>query len=194
MGTSQYISLKDAALMTERSQQTIRRLIKTNKVRYRKYKTPQGFTYLVEKTSLVNHFNEEGNLEEAELVEEFDPAMMTSEEVDMEIDEPFEEPASRPHHQPMSSNGHAPYYSEAPVRAPMPPPVHATPVAPPPPPPAPALQPVLNELIRQHREDKGRLFELLETFQKRILILEEHIRQLEAPKAAPKKWYQFFRR
>jgi hypothetical protein len=60
----------------------------------------------------------------------------------------------------------------------------------------PSFQHIVNELIRQHRNDKNRLFELLETFQKRILTLEEHIKQLEAPKAAPQKkgWFGFLRR
>ena len=59
MGKSQYVSLQDAALLSGKSPQTIRRLIKGNNVRYRKYKTPQGFTYLVEKNALLNRFDEE---------------------------------------------------------------------------------------------------------------------------------------
>lgn len=182
MSTSQYIGLKDAAALTERSQQTIRRFIKGNKIKYRKYKTPQGFTYLVEKSSLLALFQGEDALDEAELVEDFEP----------ELDE---------------QEGPTPMY-EAPVvaapevhfRAQPQPQAHPQPVPPPPPPhngnlpgAGSGFQTIINELIRQHREDKNRLFELLETFQKRILILEDHIHQLEAPKGTPKRWYKFWK-
>lgn len=45
-------------------------------------------------------------------------------------------------------------------------------------------------VIRQYEEDKRNLFNLVETFQQRIVNLEHHIRQLEAPK---KKWWQFWK-
>lgn len=181
MSTTQYINLKDAALMIERSQQTVRRLIKGNCVKYRKYKTPQGFTYLVEKSSLLAHFNEMDDLNEAELVEEFDPLP----------DEDMFEPQG---HAPMSTS------KAAAATAPFTPTFVVSTTPPPPPPPsstplsANGFQTLVSELVRQHREDKNRLFELLETFQKRILILEEQLRQLEAPKTVSKRWYHFFRR
>jgi len=155
MTSGQYISLKDASLLTDRSPQTIRRLIKSNQIRYRKYKTPQGFTYLVEKTSLLEHFKDE-EIHEKEFEEEL-------EESEAELIEEFTPNASFQHRE-----------------------------EPTPPPPSPAFPTIINELIRQHREDKDRLFELLETFQKRILTLEDHIRQIEAPKQAKRKWYQIF--
>lgn len=210
MGTSQYISLKDAALMTERSQQTIRRLIKANKVKYRKYKTPQGFTYLVEKSSLLHHFQESDEMDDAELVEDFDPLEMEAMESDSDMTpiapSAYRAPApSTPPHHDYSSPSHQPYGmhwtpapptfhpSHQPPPTP-PPPTPVTPPAPATPEPAPAST-IVSELIRQHREDKNRLFELLETFQKRILILEEHIRLLEAPKTMPtKRWYHFWKR
>lgn len=175
MGTSQYISLQDAALLSGKSPQTIRRFIKGNKVRYRKYKTPQGFTYLVEKTSLLNRFESEEempetNMEEAELVEE---------------NEPIEQIEPQPIH-----------YIPAQERRPPAP-------EPPPPPPGYApgtngmgaqdhgFQPIMSQLIQQHRDDKKRLFELLEIFQKRILILEDQIKQLEPPKAKKRRFLFF---
>ena len=46
-------------------------------------------------------------------------------------------------------------------------------------------------LLKNQEEDKQRLFKLVETFQDRIGILENRIRQLEAPKK--KRWYQFWK-
>lgn len=46
-------------------------------------------------------------------------------------------------------------------------------------------------VISQQEEDKRNLFRLVETFQERIISLENRIKQLEAPKKV-KKWYHFF--
>ncbi|MFA6435517.1 MAG: hypothetical protein WCW30_00045 [Candidatus Gracilibacteria bacterium] len=174
MTSGQYISLKDASLLTDRSPQTIRRLIKSNQIRYRKYKTPQGFSYLVEKTSLLDHFRDEEVREE-----EFDQELVELGETEAELIEEF---TPNPSFQSRASAKVTQTHIES--ESPLPPS----------PPPSPAFPTIINELIRQHREDKDRLFELLETFQKRILTLEDHIRQIEAPKQAKRKWYQIFKR
>lgn len=185
MGKSQYLSLQDAALISRKSPQTIRRLIKGNNVRYRKYKTPQGFTYLVEKNSLLNRFDEEEEMndvepvarngvtprrnaamreaspaiEESELVEEFDPASV------VEVDSGMH---PLPQERPTPLRGGHSFSGQGQESS------------------------VVTQLIQQHREDKKRLFELLEIFQKRILTLEDQIKQLDAPKAQ-KRWWSFWR-
>jgi hypothetical protein len=252
MGSNQYISLKDAAMMADRSTQTIRRLVKANKIRYRKYKTPQGFTYLVEKSSLLAHFTDEDEMDDAELVEDFEPPQRAQAPQPMSNGvhptQPVQQPAPHPMpqntvypqadypqaetvyepvqpSQSMPSNGthppqmnHQPHVQPQTQPQPAPQP-QAQPVTPPPaatmqsslphnpnnPSHSPThpggdlpqnFQHIVNELIRQHRNDKNRLFELLETFQKRILTLEEHIKQLEAPKPEVKKkgWFSFLRK
>ena len=192
MGKSQYVSIQDAALLTDKSAQTIRRLIKSSKIRYRKYKTPQGFSYLVEKTSLLDHYiNEEENESdsiEMELVEEFDPKVDIS-NTPRNI-HTFQDPAARI--QMQGTQNTTPHYNIAPESAYQPPPVAM-----------PTsnsggtknsngqddggYQMMMTQLIQHHRDDKKRLFELLEIFQKRILILEEEVKQLEAPKK--KRWW-----
>jgi len=176
MAKSQYLNLQDAALLSGRSAQTVRRLIKGNKVRYRKYKTPQGFTYLVEKTSLTKHFHIEEEKakkeEEAELVEEFVPP----EEIEAEKVEAEEEPVveqvyeqERPKTRPFNAANASGAPKDDQTAA--------------------GFQNVMTQLVQQHRDDKKRLFELLEIFQKRILVLEDQIKQLEAPKAKKRKFW-----
>jgi len=58
---SKYISIKEAADLTDKSPQTIRRLIKSKKIDCRKYKTPQGFNYEVGKESIVEFYNLEAS-------------------------------------------------------------------------------------------------------------------------------------
>ncbi|KKR23610.1 MAG: hypothetical protein UT55_C0087G0007 [Candidatus Peregrinibacteria bacterium GW2011_GWE2_39_6] len=158
---SQYISLQDASLMVNKSPQTIRRLIKGNKVRYRKYKTPQGFTYLVEKNNLQQYFEEIEETDEdfpnddIELVESFDPD--TPQIGEIPRPNPITPPPSASASQQAANNFQAA---------------------------------VITQLIQQHRDDKARLFELLEMFQKRILILEDQIKRLDAPKKK-RRWLLF---
>ena len=206
MGKSQYVSLQDAALLADKSPQTIRRLVKSHKIRYRKYRTPQGFTYLVEKTSLLDHFGDEANqieeTEDMELVEEFDPDME-----DMDDDEPMVQEVRAPIMGREAPPSQQPafrinqYREQASIRteagmdmgarsasAGMD--MGATP------PPSSRnghehveFQGVMTQLIQQHRDDKKRLFELLEIFQKRILTLEDQLKQLEGPKK--RSWWRF---
>lgn len=189
--------MKDAALLSGKSAQTIRRLIKGSKIRYRKYKTPQGFTYLVEKTSLLDHFKmnevEESELNEAELVEEFDPSM-----TDIEIDAaPVVEPVmTQPHPQPVQTPPVQTYEQARPEPATRPfagqnsrlnenHSSNETDLS--------GFQNIMGQMVQQHRDDKKRLFELLETFQKRILTLEDQLKQLSPP-PENKRWYQIFKK
>ena len=203
MTKSQYLSLQDAALLVNKSAQTIRRLIKGNKIRYRKYKTPQGFTYLVEKSNLIHYFEspieeeeDSENLEEAELVEEFDPGAAPFSGYAKTPPEPIS--YAIPHHSAPPEVYEMARAEAMPAhREPIPneqpshhPPTHAS---------VPSnghvsddFPTVINQLVQHHREDKKRLFELLETFQRRILILEDHIKQLEAPKSPKRRRFFFF--
>jgi hypothetical protein len=53
MSKKEYISIQDAAEISNKSAQTIRRAIKAKKITFRKSKTPQGFNYLISRTSLI---------------------------------------------------------------------------------------------------------------------------------------------
>lgn len=48
----EYISIQEAAELSNKSIQTIRRTIKAKKIKYRKQRTPQGFNYYISRTSL----------------------------------------------------------------------------------------------------------------------------------------------
>lgn len=52
LDTGGYLTLREAALSVDKSEQTIRRLVKAKKVESRKVRTRTGFVYLVEPTSL----------------------------------------------------------------------------------------------------------------------------------------------
>lgn len=67
--SKEYITIQDAADLSQKSVQTIRRAIKAKKIVVRRQKTPQGFNYLVNKASICEHFNikiKEEKVEQAE--------------------------------------------------------------------------------------------------------------------------------
>jgi len=51
------ITITEAADLSGKSIQTIRRAIKAKKIRVQRKKTPQGFNYLIEKKSLIDCYN-----------------------------------------------------------------------------------------------------------------------------------------
>ena len=53
---SSLISIQDAAELSGKSIQTIRRAIKVNKIAHKRKKTPQGFNYLINKESIVQTY------------------------------------------------------------------------------------------------------------------------------------------
>lgn len=64
-----FISIQEAADLSQKSIQTIRRAIKSKKLKVRKMKTPQGFNYLVDKNSLCGFYGVK-NVETSETVKE----------------------------------------------------------------------------------------------------------------------------
>lgn len=142
-----FISITDAATFTGKSIQTIRRMIKSQKVRVKKEHTPQGFVYLIEKDSLKNLSSDSllamhrthGGLvtdQAASQAEMFDAKKMADE-----------------------------------WKAEM-----------------GKFNDTVQKLIEQSQKDKDNFFNLIKSFQERVMQLESHIKLLEAPK---KKWWQF---
>lgn len=60
------LSIHEAASISGKSVQTIRRAIKARKIQVKRRKTPQGFNYLVTQDSLKNYYKLQANLFERE--------------------------------------------------------------------------------------------------------------------------------
>jgi excisionase family DNA binding protein len=50
------ITIQEAADLTQKSIQTIRRAIKSKRIKFRRDKTPQGFNYLIDKDSVLEFY------------------------------------------------------------------------------------------------------------------------------------------
>ena len=51
-----FLSIQEAAEISGKSIQTIRRALKANKLQCKRKKTPQGFNYIIRRESLVNYY------------------------------------------------------------------------------------------------------------------------------------------
>lgn len=56
------LTIQEAAEISGKSIQTIRRAIKGNKVNFKRKKTPQGFNYTINRESLVNYYKLQSSL------------------------------------------------------------------------------------------------------------------------------------
>ncbi|MFC1615736.1 helix-turn-helix domain-containing protein [Patescibacteria group bacterium] len=57
MAQTVYITIQEAAKISKKSVQTIRRALKSRKLKHRKRKTPQGFNYMISRESLFDIYN-----------------------------------------------------------------------------------------------------------------------------------------
>lgn len=206
------ISIQEAADLSQKSSQTIRRLIKNSKIKSKKQRTPQGFNYQVDKESLAKYFG-------IDLIEKKAEAMLKDEGIfDMGVEpdtirggkkrakvieevlipeEGVEEPVVRvSRKKKVADEGITieetidveaePEILEGKVEGATSSSVSSGGVSS-----AAAEQftAVLAQMLKQHKEDKDRLFALLEQFQKRTLVLEERIKKLESPKRA---WWKMW--
>ncbi len=54
--TNDFIQIQDAAELSKKSIQTIRRAIKSKKIKFKRQRTPQGFNYMIDRASLYELF------------------------------------------------------------------------------------------------------------------------------------------
>jgi len=54
--SNEYISIQEASEISKKSIQTIRRAIKAKNIKFKKTKTPQGFNYVVDASSLCSFY------------------------------------------------------------------------------------------------------------------------------------------
>jgi hypothetical protein len=64
--TETLLSIQEAAALSGKSIQTIRRAVKSKRLSVKKKKTPQGFNYLISKESLLKHYKIQASLFERE--------------------------------------------------------------------------------------------------------------------------------
>lgn len=177
---NQLITIGEAANLINKSAQTIRRLIKNDKIKYKRKRTPQGFNYVVDKASLFEFFQSLKN-----------PVEVTETPIQATSQTDSETPIQPV--QAVRGEGEI-YFLESDETIAEKRPVNQQPQEAPP---VAITQQqssdytnIVEKLLDQHRQDKEKLYQLLEVFQNRIVGLEEHIRLLSAPK---RKWWEIWK-
>lgn len=206
------LTIQEASKFSGKSTQTIRRLLKNNKIKCRKQRTPQGFNYQLDRDSLAKYFGL--NIEEIKETKKATKAedvfelgvepdtvrskrkkksVLNEQPIPMEDLETFVKVGVVGKKGKVSADADVGITIEETVDA------------------AETIEgeiaedkvskktsssnetlqfaAILQQMMKQHEEDKDRLFALVEQFQKRTIILEERLKKLEAPK---KKWWKIF--
>lgn len=161
---SKYISINDAAEISGKSPQTIRRLIKSKKVGCKKIKTPQGFNYEVDREELLAYYQVEDRQVSAH--SEAPVASPKLQSVSSE-EEHAQDLGSDRMKALMAERDHKILVEYAPVKE---------------------FNNTLQILLRQHSKEKENLFKLVEAFQNKVVTLETKLKTQDDNK----KWFKFW--
>lgn len=153
------ITITDAASLSGKSIQTIRRAIKARKIKVKKQKTPQGFNYLIVKDTLLECYQigDKQELREIPIERHTDESM-----TNLDIQE------TMPSEHVSLVDQEAIARTEQSVRA---------------------LDGKVNEVVLRYSHEREQITQVMKDFKDRVLILENQIRMLQAPK---KSWYKFW--
>ena len=169
----QYISIQDAALQSGKSIQTIRRMVRANKVSARKERTPQGFVYLIDAQSLEQFARSHGNAARlhtgihARVSAYQAPGQANVTDRAHVADQTEVNPRAAQQQSEVAKAEENKFIGEI-----------------------EKFNTTVQRLIEQNERDKENFFKLIQTFQERVQLLEEQIKMLEAPK---KKWWQLWK-
>jgi predicted HTH domain antitoxin len=142
-----FLTIQEAAQLAGKSVQTIRRAVKSKKIKSRKKKTPQGYNYMIDKDSLIKVYD---------LKDIFDEQMKEKKKSRDKISKTPRKIAKQ-------------YLTYDDLNL---------------------FKETVQKLIDQHEKDKENFFRLVQSFQEKIVILENQVKLLEKPQ---KKWYQFWK-
>ena len=171
--SKEFITIHEAAELSGKSVQTIRRALKSKKLKHRKRKTPQGFNYLVSRASLCEIYDIkqeiplEGPAPAKETTNVVSEAKAKSEKV---INEVVAEQAEKEEKAIQEDKAD----DEVIIRAAD---FHS-------------FAQTMERMMSQHAEERQNFLRLVNTLQEKIFVLENQINLLQSPK---KKWYQLWK-
>ncbi len=153
------ITITDAASLSGKSIQTIRRAIKAKKIKVKKQKTPQGFNYLIVKDTLLECYQigERQELREIPIEKHTDESISN-----LDIQETI------PQENVSLVDQEAIERTERSVQI---------------------LDEKVNEVVLRYSHEREQVTQVMKDFKDRVLILENQVRMLQAPK---KSWFQFW--
>ena len=161
----QLVTITEAATEAGKSIQTIRRMIKQRKIQVKRQKTPQGFNYLIIKDSLTAAVNAAAVAAASSLANEA-PIQDTHEEIAPAT------PDAQPDIHDVTATTQTMERDHRVIAE------------------FERFGSTINTLIEQNTRDKENFFQLIKTFQDRVITLENQIKLLGAPKTS---WWKFWK-
>lgn len=176
-----HITLLETAKILGKSLQTVRRLVKSKRLQSIKEDTPQGFIYRVNADELKNLLNELST-DQPTIQSTIQPPIQNStlDRRNSEQEKVYRRRKSRHNAQKgdfgnrkknirhRTREWNLSEFFEKEIGK---------------------LNAVIERLVEQTKNDKENFFGIIKTFQDRVIVLENHIKFLEAPK---KKWWRFW--
>jgi len=159
MTNTTYLSIKEAADLSGKSIQTIRRLIKAKKVKFKKDRTPQGFNYLIDEQSFCDLYN----LNRAQTARPIEESSHIAEEEITTAEVATVENTPQAVQQNQIAMVEYDTVNE--------------------------FNCTIQKIVDQHGKEKENLFKLIETFQNKVISLEN---KLKVETLSQKKWYKFW--
>lgn len=152
--SNKYITIQEAAEISEKSVQTIRRALKSKKIDFKRSKTPQGFNYLISRLSLYNFYkipNEEVFEVKSEQEKVTKEKTQKSEKISKaDVSEVNENVESESLELPMREFKN--------------------------------FTRTLEKIMMQHSEERQSFLRLINTMQEKIFVLENQLNLLRSPK------------
>ncbi len=156
----EFISIQEAADLSLKSIQTIRRAIKSKRLRIKRQKTPQGFNYMIERNSFCEFYGIK--IAGESTVKTETPSSEISGTTNKKVKSfiKFAETEESEDKVYISANDFKNFSQ------------------------------TMERLLNQHSEERQNFLRLITSFQEKIVVLENQLNLLSAPK---KNWYQIWR-
>jgi len=173
MAIKSYITIQEASELSGKSVQTIRRAIKSRKLRHKRSSTPQGFNYMINQESLCDLYKVEPMVDQIEQAQkrEEEAAVKSTEKVVEKVAEKIAEQVVEPTavEMPQKKEAEKVYITAEDFKV---------------------FAGNLEKMIGQHSEERQNFLRLVNTLQEKIFVLENQLNLLKAPK---KKWFELWK-
>ncbi len=169
--TKEFITIQESSKLSNKSVQTIRRAIKSKKIKFRRKKTPQGFNYLISLDSLCRVYkiksfpNPKTSESKKEIKSKTQNSKSSNEKNETKKINSLERKKSS-----LKSNKNQFIVGVEEFRS---------------------FSKTMEKLVEQHNEERKSFLQLINTLQEKIFVLENQLNLLKAPKN--KNWYQFWK-
>lgn len=181
---AEFIDINEAAALSGKSVQTIRRAIKLKRFSVRRKKTPQGFYYVILKKTIVDLYGGLKKIPVEPASPHTDSRMdsHTGSHTDSHMDSHMDSRTSsrmdsrethRPRNHLHNRHGQAEFSLTKPSKNQE----------------MQELKRAMQSVMNQYQKEREQMTLLLKDLQNRLFVMENQVRLLSAPK---KKWYQFW--